>query len=145
MAPKDYYFTSVLVFIHGFDGYGTWGEFLKQEARYLKQHVKANTLISIFENVVLDGKVTNDFKVELWQPSKIAEKVLYSRGFKYKNRYFVAVGNDHLNPITIKVTSHLPGSKLRDKINNITYKGNISRGIDVTLPGKSWRFLELRK
>ncbi len=143
VSPKDYYFTSVMVFIHGFDGYGTWGQFFKQEARYLKQNVKANTLISKFENIVLDGKIANNFTVI--QLKATTQKVLYSRGFKYQNRYFVAIGNDHLQPIAVKITSKLPGSKLIDELNSKTYSGNISSGITLTLPGKSWSFMELKK
>ncbi len=141
VSPKDYYFTSVMVFIHGLDGYGTWGQFFKQEARYLKQNVKANTLISKFEDIVLDGQVINDIKVTQVNPT--TQKVLYSRGFKYQNRYWVAIGNDHLKLITVKVTGKLKGSKLDDKLNDKTYKGDISKGIILTMPGKSWSFIEL--
>jgi hypothetical protein len=143
VSPKDYYFTSILTFIHGLDGYGTWGQFLKHEARYLKQNIKANTLISEFETIVLNGKVINDIKVTQLNPT--AQKVLYSRGFKYQNRYWVAIGNDHLEPIKILLKSKLPGRKLVDKLNNKNYSGNIKQGITLTLPGKSWRFLELIK
>jgi hypothetical protein len=145
VSPKDYYFTSVLVFIHGLDGYGTWGQFYKQEARYLKQHVKTNTLISKFENIVLDGKIINDFKVTQQQPKNMTKTVLYSRGFKYKNRYFVAIGNDHLDAVEININSSLQGNKLFDKLNSKTFSGKISKGIKLTLPGKSWKFLELIK
>lgn len=145
VSPKDYYFTSVLVFIHGFDGYGTWGQFYKQEARYLKQHVKTNTLISTFEDIVLDGKIINDFKVTQLQPKNMTKTVLYSRGFKYKNRYFIAIGNDHLDAVEINITSSLQGNKLFDKLNRKTFSGKISKGIKLTLPSKSWKFLELIK
>ena len=143
VTPKDYYFTSVMTFIHGLDGYGTWGQFLKQEARYLKQHARANRFISKYENMVLDGKTVNNFTVTQLEPT--APKVIYSRGFKYHNRYYIAIGNDHLKPVKITIKGNLTGKELLDDLNENIYKGNLSSGIALTIPGKSWFFLELIK
>ena len=139
VLPKDYYFGSVLAFVMGFDGYGTWQETHQQEARYLRQQARANTFISRYENVVLDGELEAGFSVRQAGPKTSGTSLLVCRAFRHEGKRYVAVGNDSLFKTRAILSSadHSTGS-LVDEKGRSSRSGNLRDGITVTLPGKSW-------
>jgi hypothetical protein len=155
VMPKDYYFMSLLCFFSGLDGYGTWCTHFKADARYLTLNAKANTLISKLENIVLDGKKVNNAKIKIISPApkKISgKKVTLStvKAFEYKGKELVAIGNDHIARIYVKLqVSGLSGRNYRlyDYASGKVYQKNsrsgysareLAKGVIIPVEAKSW-------
>ncbi len=155
VVPKDYYFMSLLCFFSGLDGYGTWCTHFKCDSRYAALNAKANTIISDLENIVLDGKKTDNAKVTIVSPvpDKISDKLVtlaIVRAFEYHGRAMVAVGNDYVYGIYVKLSvSGLPEGQYRlyDAVSKNVYQQNsqngysaqaLSDGILIPVKGKEW-------
>ncbi len=142
VLPKDYYFTSVLAFIMGFDGCGTWQETHEQEARYLREHVRAHAFISKYEDAVFDGEVLSDFSIRRHPRAISGKQLLFCRGFVYKGKVFIAVGNDSLQRVNAVISSSGRSATLLDDPSaNRKYRGDLQKGIAVDIPGKTWLML----
>jgi hypothetical protein len=160
VMPKDYYFMSLLCFFSGLDGYGTWCTHFKCDSRYAALNAKANTIISELENIVLDGKKTDNAKVTIVSPvpEKISDKpvtLAIVRAFEYQGSKVVAVGNDYIYKIYVKLSVNgLPEGQYRlyDAVSKNVYQQNaqngysaqaLSDGVLITVKGKEWAALTL--
>jgi hypothetical protein len=158
VMPKDYYFMSLLCFFSGLDGYGTWCTYFKLDARYVALNAKANTLISKLENIVLDGKKLSNAKIKIVSPipEKIdGKKVTLAtvKAFEYKNKELVAIGNDHIADIYVKLqvsglsekNYHLydyASGKVYQKDNKSGYSASdLAKGVIIPVEAKSWSAL----
>jgi hypothetical protein len=142
VLPKDYYFTSVLVFLMGFDGCGTWQETHEQEARYLKEHVRAHAFISKYEDAVLDGQVLPGFSIRQTPKAVSSRQMLFCRAFAHEGKVYIAVGNDSLDKVTAVISSSgRSEDSLYDPSEDRKYGGNLAKGISVDIPGKTWVML----
>jgi len=158
VMPKDYYFMSLLCFFSGLDGYGTWCTYFKLDARYTALNAKANTLISKLENIVLDGKKANNAKIKIISPvpKKISGRKLTLttvKAFKHKGKELIAIGNDHIARIYVKLrVSGLSSrnyrlydyatGKVYQKSNTSGYSAKeLARGVIIPVDGKSWTAL----
>ena len=158
VVPKDYYFMSLLCFFSGLDGYGTWCTHFKCDARYAALNAKSNTVISELENIVLDGKKIDNVQVSIVSPVPVKindkpVKLSIIRAFEYQGRELVAVGNDYLYRIYVKLSvSGLPEGQynLTDTISKKVYRKDSNTGYSATdlaagilLPvnGKEWLVL----
>ena len=65
--PKDYYFQSVLNFVSGLDGHGSYRDF-GVDARYLRWRSKAARVMAAHEAVVMHGKADGDFQAAIASP-----------------------------------------------------------------------------
>ncbi|MFA6104855.1 MAG: hypothetical protein WCV67_21020 [Victivallaceae bacterium] len=160
VMPKDYYFLSLLCFFSGLDGYGTWCTHFKCDARYTAMNAKANTIISDLENIVLDGRKVENVKIKIVSPvpEKISDKPVklsIVRAFEYQGRELVAVGNDYIYRIYIKLSiSGLPAGEysLTDAIGRTVYRKDrnagysaqeLADGVLIQINGKEWAALML--
>ncbi|MCF6176445.1 MAG: hypothetical protein L3J71_11850 [Victivallaceae bacterium] len=158
VMPKDYYFMSLLCFFSGLDGYGTWCTYFKLDARYVALNAKANTLISKLENIVMDGKKLSNAKIKIVSPvpEKIGDKkvaLATVKAFEYQNRELVAIGNDHIADIYVKLqVSGLTGKNyyLYDYANGKVYQkssssgysaSDLAKGVIIPVEAKSWSAL----
>lgn len=160
VMPKDYYFTSLLCFFCGLDGSGTWCTHFKCDARYAVLNAKANTIISELENVVMDGRKVDNVSVAIVSPvpEKINDKPVklsIVRAFEHQGRELVAVGNDYMYKIYVKLTvSGLPEGRysLVDAVSKIVYRKDnnngysaqaLADGVLIPVNGKEWAALTL--
>ena len=160
VMPKDYYFTSLLCFFCGLDGSGTWCTHFKCDARYAALNAKANTIISELENIVMDGRKVDNANVTIVSPvpEKINDKPVklsIVRAFEYQGRELVALGNDYMYKIYVKLTvSGLPdgryslidavSKKVYRKDNNNGYSAPaLADGVLIPVNGKEWAALTL--
>ena len=160
VMPKDYYFMSLLCFFSGLDGYGTWCTHFKLDARYVRLNAKANTLISKLENFVLDGKKVNNAKIKIVSavPKKISGKkvtLATVKAFKHKGKELIAIGNDHIARIYVKLqVSGLSGKNYRlydyasgkvyQKGSSSSYSArDLAKGVIIPVEAKSWSALML--
>jgi hypothetical protein len=158
VMPKDYYFMSLLCFFSGLDGYGTWCTHFKTDARYVALNAKANSLISKLENIVMDGKKRSNAKITIVSPvpKKIGDKpvtLATVKSFEYKNRELVAIGNDHIADIYLKLqVSGLSGKnyhlydyasgKVYQKSGSSSYSASdLAQGVIIPIEAKSWSAL----
>jgi hypothetical protein len=163
VMPKDYYFISVLAFVHGLDGYGTWTTGFKQDARYLREHARANTLIRFHEDAIRTGTRVNDLDVQLESPRPDASRPfpVYSASFVRNGEALenggtlIALGNDSTAPASLRL--RLPGRPpgkylLKDGLAGSLLGADggagfsaddLNAGIPVQLDAKGWRILEL--
>jgi hypothetical protein len=160
VMPKDYYFMSLLCFFAGLDGYGTWCNHFKCDARYVVLNAKANTLISKLETIVLDGKKLDNARIKIVSPvpKKISGKTVkltIVKAFKHKGQELVAIGNDHIARIYVKLQiSGLSGRNIRlydtatgkvyQKSRNSGYSAKeLANGVIIPVDGKSWAALQI--
>ena len=158
VVPKDYYFMSLLCFFSGLDGYGTWCTYFKLDARYVALNAKANTLISKLEDIVLDGEKVNNaiIKIVSAVPKRISGKkvtLATVKAFEYKGKELVAIGNDHIARIYIKLqVNGLSGSNYRlyDYASGKVYQKSsrsgysardLAKGVLIPVEAKSWSTL----
>ncbi len=161
VMPKDYYFMSLLCFFSGLDGYGTWCTHFKTDARYVVLNAKANTLISKLENIVLDGKKLNNVKITIVSqvPEKIGGRTVtlaIVKAFEYQGRELVAIGNDHIADIYVKLqVTGLTGRNyhLYDYASGKVYRKNsssgysasdLAKGVSILIKAKSWAALMIK-
>ena len=160
VMPKDYYFLSLLCFFSGLDGSGTWCTHFKCDARYVALSAKANTIISELENIVLDGKKVDNAQIKIVSPvpKEICDKQVklsIVRSFGYQGAELVAVGNDYIYKIYVKLTvSGLADGKYRlyDAISKSVYQQDadngytaqsLADGVLIPVSGKEWAALKI--
>ena len=160
VMPKDYYFMSLLGFFCGLDGSGTWCTHFKCDARYAALNAKANTIISELENIVMNGKKTDNANVTIVSPVpvKINDsplKLSIVRTFEYQGINMAAVCNDYVYKIYVKLAvSGLRDCKYRlyDVIGKNVYQQDaqsgysasaLADGVLIPVNGKEWAALKL--
>jgi len=155
LMPRDYYFTSLLTFFYGMQGYGTWTRDYKQDARYLALHARANETISRFEDVVMNGAAPKRHSVRVASPvPKRAGKtvtVVDSREFSHGGRRYIAMGNDYFRPtyVRLRIQDATASVVLKDEINRTFYAATATAGhkpggsILIRLLPKEWHVFEL--
>jgi len=160
VMPKDYYFTSLLVFFSGMHGYGTWCTYFKGDARYLSLQAEANTLIARFEKIIINAEKNGQVSAVSLSPvpafAAAAKKPLHvCYGYLYQGKYYAAIGNDYPAPqyVSVKFTGLPAGSyRLIDIRSGTAYEksassgfshSDISKGVTIRVSGKDWAFLEI--
>lgn len=101
VLPGETYFSSLLAFFHGLDGYGTWTRGFKQDARYMKAHADANSLISRYAPLLSAASPGREVKVKMVSPlpelGAGVPEVLYRRSIGRGRDWLLAVGHDHFH------------------------------------------------
>ncbi len=160
VMPKDYYFISLLCFFSGLDGSGTWATHFKCDARYAALNAQANTIISELENIVMDGKKVDNAQVSIASPVPVKindkpVKLSIVHAFEYQGRELIAVGNDYIYRIYVKLAiSGLPEGQysLTDSIGKKVYRKDgrygysaqaLSDGVLIQISSKEWAALTL--
>jgi hypothetical protein len=160
VLPKDFYFTSLLCFFDGLEGYGTWSFHFKADARMLSLNAKANQVIAQLEDLVLDAEKTTNTSVVIISPvpEKIGNKSVtlsVVRSFKNQGNFLVALGNDYPHAIyaELKIKNLEPGNyRLYDKIGSEVYQKEdglgftekeLALGVLIRVRGKEWAALKV--
>ena len=160
VMPKDFYFMSLLCFFDRLEGYGTWSTHFKGDARSAALNARANTIISELEGIVLDGRKLENAEVAVVSPVPVAindrlTKLSIVRAFEYQRMELIAVGNDYMYKIYVKLAvSGLPDGRYRlyDAIGRNAYQQDaqngysaqaLAAGVLIPVNGKEWAALKL--
>lgn len=158
--PKVFYFHTVLTFLEGWEGHGSF-KGVGLDARYMRARAKAARVISSFEDLVWDGSESASFHAKVVSPIPSLRRregrarILYANSYVLGERRLVALGNDGIDPIFVKlrVGDLEPGGRslLVDRIHAQVHGGTqgltaaeLRAGVLVRVPPKEFAFLEVR-
>jgi hypothetical protein len=152
--PKDVYYHLMLSFVRGMRGYSTYGSTLPTTEQ-MALLGRAHRQIAQYEDVAFDGDEMAGVSAAPASPTAAGagEIVGTARGWALKDRRVVAVGNDALQRVYMKVAMEAPAGRywLIDREGRRAYgkdgKGfeasALKAGVLVRVEAKDWVFLEL--